>query len=87
MSSAATQHRCCASGEASGKAARQVLGTYSLLEQKPTAEALKKISERLAKQAMAHALPADLDDQVRARLAECPELSWDQALAQVLGVG
>ena len=55
-----------------------------LIEQEMIAEAVKKISERIAKRAKAHALPADLAEQIRALLTERPELSWDYALAQVL---
>ena len=46
LSSAATQHRCCASGEASGKAARQVQGRTAC-SNRNSLKAFKKISERL----------------------------------------
>ena len=39
----------------------------------------------LPRQATATALPVDIEDQLRGYLARHPSLSWDDALAQIIG--
>jgi hypothetical protein len=55
------------------------------LQIKLTSERLAAIADEIAQEAAATALHGDLEAQVRALLDEQPELSWDQALAQIIG--
>src|SRR5215472_14887890 len=55
------------------------------LQMKLTNERLAEQADEIAEQAAAMALPDDLAAQVRELLDKQPELSWDQALAQLIG--
>jgi hypothetical protein len=56
-----------------------------LIEQRLASEALADIRDRITRQAAATALPVDIEDQLRGYLARHPSLSWDDALAQIIG--
>ena len=56
-----------------------------LIEQRLASKALAEIRDRITRQAAATALPADSEDQLRSYLAHHPSLSWDDALAQIIG--
>jgi hypothetical protein len=56
-----------------------------LLEAKLTKEVVEKNRKQIADQAARFEFAADLDEQVMALLAEQPSLSWDAALAEILG--
>ena len=55
-----------------------------LLEAKITKELVEKHHKQITHQAAELELPADLDEQVMAFLANEPQLSWDAALAKIL---
>ena len=55
------------------------------LQIKLTNERLAEQVDEIAQQAAATALPEDLAAQIRELLDKHRELSWDQALAQLLG--
>ena len=55
-----------------------------MIEQKLTRKALAEMAAEIAQQAENTELPADLAERVRRLLEERPEMSWDQAVAQIL---
>jgi hypothetical protein len=55
-----------------------------LLERMLTAKAIEEMASQIARQANDIELPADLADRIGELLAERPELSWDQAAAEIL---
>jgi hypothetical protein len=56
-------------------------------EQLQAKERCKEILEQIHTESETAALPDDLVEQVEELLADEPELSWDQAVARVTGVG
>jgi hypothetical protein len=57
-----------------------------LIEQRLTKKALAELHNDIAKQAANAELPEDLRDKVENLLMQRSELSWDQALGQILGL-
>jgi hypothetical protein len=57
-----------------------------LIERHLAAGAIEKIKSRIAKQAANTSLPADLLQRIADQLDECPELSWDAALAMAIDI-
>jgi predicted metal-dependent peptidase len=55
-----------------------------LIEQQLTTKALAELRDDIARQAADAALPEDLEDEVEILLMQRPELSWDQALREIL---
>jgi len=55
-----------------------------IIEQTLTRKALAEMAAEIAQQAENTELPADLAERVRRLLEERPEMSWDQAVAQIL---
>ncbi len=55
-----------------------------LIEQRLAGEAMAEIQDRIATQAAATDLPADIENQLRNYLTRSPELAWDDALAQII---
>ncbi len=56
-----------------------------LIEQRLARAALAEIRDQITRQAAATALPVDIEDQLRSCLARHSALSWDDALAQIIG--
>jgi hypothetical protein len=54
------------------------------IEQELTRKGLEGLAPEVAQRAAEISLPEDLEDRVQELLAEQPELSWDQALAQIV---
>jgi hypothetical protein len=55
-----------------------------LHEQRLTRKVLEEVQDEIQRKAAAIDLPDDLEEQVRELLIDSPELSWDQALAQII---
>jgi hypothetical protein len=58
-----------------------------LIEQELAKKAIARVSSRIAKEAASRKLPADLLSRIAVTLEKKPHLSWDAALAAVLGGG
>jgi hypothetical protein len=56
-----------------------------LIEQRLAREALAEIRDQITRQAAATALPESIEVQLRSYLAHHPSLSWDDALAHIIG--
>jgi hypothetical protein len=55
-----------------------------LIEQQLTRKALAELQDHIAKEAAGVELPEDLEREVEILLMQRPELSWDQALGEIL---